>query len=394
MAQYFSVYASPSRMTPPLPDLSPAIRASLRRVAAQRLRWPDEPATVTPLAGDASNRRYFRITASSGDASASAILMLLADPEGFKASEEAVSRSAPPVTELPFMNIWRHLHSRGLPVPEVYHYEPREGWLLLQDLGDRLLSQAVQRQPPQIIKGLYHQAIEELVRLQTAGSSPADPGCLAFGRVFDDALLMWEFDHFVEYGIEARRGAVLDPAHREAMRAAFRPIVSELSGQPRCFTHRDYHSRNLMLHQDRIWLLDFQDALLGFPQYDLASLLRDSYISLPDELIDGLLDDYFQLSDRAGRRIDDPASFRRLFDLASVQRNLKAAGRFVYIDRVKHNPNFLPAIPRTLANVRANCRRYPDLKPLAELLVPLVPELSEPPSATTSPSSTPVKDRP
>jgi aminoglycoside/choline kinase family phosphotransferase len=394
MAQYFAFYGSPSRMTPLAPDLSPAIRANLRRVAARRLRWPDESATITPLAGDASNRRYFRLTAASGDPPATAILMLLADPEGFKASEEAVSRSAPPVTELPFMNIWRHLHSRGLPVPEVYHYEPQEGWLLLQDLGDRLLSQAVQDQPPQLIRTLYHQAIEELVRLQTAGSSPADPGCLAFGRLFDDALLMWEFDHFVEYGIEARRGAALEPAHREALRAAFRPIVTELAGQPRCFTHRDYHSRNLMLHQDRIWLLDFQDALLGFPQYDLASLLRDSYISLPDELINSLLDDYFRLSERAGRRINDPASFRRLFDLASVQRNLKAAGRFVYIDRVKRNPTYLPAIPRTLANVRANCRRYPELKPLAELLIPLVPELSEPPGAAPSPSSTPFKDRP
>jgi aminoglycoside/choline kinase family phosphotransferase len=308
---------------------------------------------------------------------------LLADPEGFKASEEAVGSSAPPVIELPFLNIWRHLNRRGLPVPEVYHYEPREGWLLLQDLGDRLLGQAVQDQPPQTVRALYRQAIEALVQLQTAGSSPADPGCLAFGRVFDTALLMWEFDHFVEYGIEARRGAPLGPAQRNALRTSFQPIASELAAQPHCLTHRDYHSRNLMLQDGRIWLLDFQDALLGPPQYDLASLLRDSYIALPNELVDQLIGDYVQLSEQAGRRIADPAAFRRLFDLASVQRNLKAAGRFVYIDRVKQNPNFLPSIPRTLGYVRANCRRYPELKPLAELLAPLVPELSAAPTGTT-----------
>jgi len=393
MAQYFALYASPFSMTPPRPGLPPVIFESLRRISAQRLHWPDHPPVVTPLAGDASNRRYFRISSASGDPPATAILMLLADPEGFKVSEEAVSASMRPVTELPFLNIWRHLSRRGLSVPEVYHYEPSEGWLLLQDLGDRLLSQAVQHQPPQIVQSLYRQAIEELVRLQTVGSTPPDDGCLAFGRAFDDALLMWEFDHFVEYGIEARRGAPLDPSHREALRAAFRPIVAELAGQPRCFTHRDYHSRNLMLHQNRIWMLDFQDALLGPPQYDLASLLRDSYISLPEETINGLLDDYIRLSERTGRRVNDPASFRRLFDLASVQRNLKAAGRFVYIDRVKHNPNFLPAIPRTLANVRANCHRYAELKPLAELLIPLVPELSEASPATPSPATS-SKDRP
>jgi len=400
-------------MTQPQTDLSPAVRANLRRVVVTQLHWPDEPVIVTPLAGDASNRRYFRISAQGvspmggpggepghggigghGIDSArapinktishrTAIVMLLADPEGFKASEEAVGASGTPVTELPFLNIWRHLSQRGLPVPEIHHYEPSEGWLLLQDLGDRLLSQAVQQQPPQTIRALYRRAIEELVRLQTAGSSPANAGCLAFGRVFDDALLMWEFDHFVEYGIEARRGAPLPPAQRSALRAAFQPIASELAAQPRCLTHRDYHSRNLMLYNDRIWLLDFQDALLGPPHYDLASLLRDSYIALSDELIDGLLDDYVQLSGQAGRRIADPAAFRRLFDLTSVQRNLKAAGRFVYIDRVKKNPNFLSSIPRTLSYVRANCRRHPELKPLAELLAPLVPELSSNPAGAT-----------
>jgi len=315
------------------------------------------------------------------------MLMLLADPEAFKASEEAVGAS-PAVTELPFLNIWRHLDRRGLPVPQLHHYDQTGGWLLLDDLGDLQLCHAVQGQPVEVIRAHYRQAIGELVRLQTLASAPPDPACLAFGRRFDEALLMWEFDHFVEYGIEARQGRALPPAQRRAIDAAFRPIAVELAAQPPCFTHRDYHSRNLMLRDGRIWLLDFQDALLGPPHYDLASLLRDSYIALPDELIDGLIDDYLRLSGQAGRRVADPQAFRRLFDLMSVQRNLKAAGRFVYIDRVKKNPAFLPSVPRTLGYVRANCLRHAELKPLADLLAPLVPEWSSSQSGEPAGAST------
>jgi aminoglycoside/choline kinase family phosphotransferase len=383
-------------MTPLPTELSPAIRSGLERVVTQQLHWPRGPIAITSLPGDASNRRYFRLE-SGGDAPLplttpiaddparrdtigtnhhTAILMQLAEPEAFKASEEAVSATAGPPSELPFLNIWRHLHGRGLRVPELYHYDQDGGWLLLQDVGDRLLSHAVRDQPTETVRALYRQAIEELVRIQTIASEPPDHRCLAFGRCFDEALFMWEFDHFIEYGIEARRGTPLPPPHRQALRAAFGPIAAELAAQPRGFTHRDYHSRNLMLHQNQLWVIDFQDALLGPPSYDLASLLRDSYIELSETLITNLIDDYHQAGARVGRPVPDRSSFRRLFDLTSIQRNLKAAGRFVYIAQVKNNPNFLPAIPRTLGYVRANLQRYAELAPLAELLVPLVPELS------------------
>ncbi|MEW6324493.1 MAG: phosphotransferase [Nitrospirota bacterium] len=359
-------------MAQPARDLSPTIQASLRPVVANQLQWPDGPVTVEPLPGDASNRRYFRIRSDHH----TAIVMVLADPEGFKASEEAVSASARAATELPFQNIWRHLHQRGLRVPRIYHYDQPGGWLLLEDSGDRLLAHAVEGQPPDVMRAWYRRAIEMLVQLQTSATTPPDAQCLAFGRGFDEPLFMWEFEHFVEYGIEARQEFPLAPARRRALLAAFRPIAAELAAQPRVFAHRDYHSRNIMVHRDQLWLIDFQDALLGPPHYDLASLLRDSYVSLPGELIDRLLDDYADLSERAGRRLTDRAAFHRLFDLASVQRNLKAAGRFVYIWKVKRNDRYLAAIPRTLAYVRANCERYPELKPLHELLAPLVPELA------------------
>jgi aminoglycoside/choline kinase family phosphotransferase len=147
-----------------------------------------------------------------------------------------------------------------------------------------------------------------------------------------------------------------------------------LAGQPAVFVHRDYHSRNLMVDGNRLGIIDFQDALMGPATYDLASLLRDAYIQLDDALIDELIQYY--VAGLAARRVHvDPAGYRRLFDLTSIQRNLKAAGRFVYIDRVKHNPRFLADIPRVLGYVRRNLEKYPELATLRSHLSPYVPEL-------------------
>ncbi|NGZ60976.1 MAG: aminoglycoside phosphotransferase, partial [Nitrospira sp. LK265] len=152
-------------------------------------------------------------------------------------------------------------------------------------------------------------------------------------------------------------------------------IAELLAGQPRAFTHRDYHSRNLMVDGSRLGVIDFQDALMGPTTYDLASLLRDAYIQLDEALVDDLVGYY--LDQLAERRFvwTDRAAFRRLFDLTSIQRNLKAAGRFVYIDRVKGNPKFLADIPRVLSYVKRNLEKYSELETLRKHLSPHVPEL-------------------
>ena len=130
-----------------------------------------------------------------------------------------------------------------------------------------------------------------------------------------------------------------------------------------------------MVDGTRLGVIDFQDALMGPATYDLASLLRDAYIQLDEVLIDHLVEYY--LDQLAARRVvwTNRAAFRRLFDLTSIQRNLKAAGRFVYIDRVKGNPKFLADIPRVLSYVRRNLHKYPELEGLRAHLMPYVPEL-------------------
>jgi N-acetylmuramate 1-kinase len=122
-------------------------------------------------------------------------------------------------------------------------------------------------------------------------------------------------------------------------------------------------------------VIDFQDALMGPVTYDLASLLRDAYIELDEALIDRLIDRYLDGLARHRQVWTDREAFRRLFDLTSIQRNLKAAGRFVYIDRVKGNPKFLADIPRVLGYVKRNLQKYPELEQLRKHLTPYVLEL-------------------
>src|SRR5881396_1440765 len=327
--------------------------------------------TLAPLAGDASNRRYFRLSLAGGPPH-SLILMQLASPEAFKQSEEAVSGTAPPVTELPFVNILSHLAKADVPVPALYYYDQPAGLLYLEDVGDVTLAQASQDATSPDTPELYRHAVDLLVRLHLKATFPANPACLAFGRAFDVPLLMWEFDHFIEYGIEKRAGMVLPDEDRRRIRSEMQKIVEQLATQQTVFTHRDYHSRNLMVQDERISVIDFQDALMGPATYDLASLLRDSYLSLDQELSDELIVRYLEGMAKAGAPLN-PMQFMRLFDLTSIQRNLKAAGRFVYILLEKNNDRFMPYVPRTLANVKRNLEKYQGLHTLRAALARHVP---------------------
>lgn len=356
----------------PVSALAPPDQSLVAKTVQAKLPFRASLGTLAPLPGDASNRRYFRLGLSGGR---SVILMQLAEPEAFKQSEEAVS-GAVAVMELPFLNVHRHLAKAGVAVPALYHYDQAAGLLYLEDFGDLLLVQACREGQSAETARHYRRAIETLVRIHTKATVPRDPGCIAFGRAFDVPLLMWEFDHFLEYGVVARHGKPMCAEDFQPVRAEFQRIAELMAAQPRVFTHRDYHSRNLMVDGERLGVLDFQDALMGPAAYDLASLLRDAYIALDESLIDELLAAYLDRMERSGAGLGDRASFRRLFDLTSIQRNLKAAGRFVYIDRVKKNPKFLADIPRLLGYVRRNLAKYPELAPLRKHLAPYVPELA------------------
>jgi aminoglycoside/choline kinase family phosphotransferase len=269
------------------------------------------------------------------------------------------------VAELPFINVQRYLQAGGVSVPTLYRFDQPNGLLYMEDLGDVTFESRVVDGDAPVRRRYYALAIDELVAIQRYAATHVDPACIAFGRGFDFDLLKWELDHFREYGIEAQ-GLALTPAEREVLEKHFKRIAEELAAAPRGFVHRDYQSRNLMVQDGgvgpRLRVIDFQDALLGTAAYDLVGLLRDSYISLDGALLDELVAYHVE---RAGL---DGSPFVHLFNLQTVQRKLKDAGRFVFIERVKKLPGFMQHIPSSLEYVARALSRLPELGDLQAVL--------------------------
>jgi N-acetylmuramate 1-kinase len=163
--------------------------------------------------------------------------------------------------------------------------------------------------------------------------------------------------------MEGYRAIVLTAAERTALAEEWSILAGELSSEPRVLCHRDYHSRNLMLYEGTLYLIDFQDARMGPDTYDLVSLLRDSYVDIADEDIDELIAYFLDLKGSSGRE-----EFRRRFDLMALQRNLKALGTFGFQTTVRRNPVYIQYIPRTLRHARANLERCPRFGRVRDLL--------------------------
>lgn len=330
---------------------------------------------MIPLPGDASNRRYCRLSYKTDSTTHSLMLMVLSDPEQFKSPEEIGSESSCHLSELPFINLQKHLSRCYIAVPKLFFYDEKRGWLLLEDLGNLTLFDQIAPylHNPKFLLKMYKKAIDTLITIQLEATPVHREPSFAHIRQFDESLFLWEFDHFIEYGIERRLKITLQEDKKKQLRTVFSEIASQLAALPRLFCHRDYHSRNLMITTsdsgaETIRVIDFQDALMGPPHYDLASLLRDSYVDLPEELISRLLEYYLTMWEkRSGKKFDE-IPFVASFDLISLQRNLKAAGRFIYIDQVKNKDHLLPFVLPTLEKAKQTLLKYPSLKPLLQLL--------------------------
>jgi aminoglycoside/choline kinase family phosphotransferase len=321
-------------------------------------------APVVRLAGHASLRSYWRV----GAPPRSLVVMVL--PPG--AEPEEVTKGGAPAVD-PFVDVQRYLAAIGVRVPAIHAFYEREGLMVLEDLGDEMLEARLLAGAAK--EPLYEAAIDQLARLRARAEARPE-GCIAFRRAFDRDLYRWELDHFVEWGLEAWKGRTLSPAEKAVVDRAFDSIARALEAEPEGFTHRDYQSRNLMiLPSGEQAVIDFQDALLGPRQYDLVALLRDSYVELEAPFVEAMLRRYLERLRAEGGPMLEHGPFREVFDLLTVQRKLKDAGRFVFIDRVKKNPGFLPSIPASLRYVRAAFARRPDLAELQTVLARHVPEL-------------------
>lgn len=311
-----------------------------------------EGVAVIPLSGDASTRRYYRIAHGA----ASAVVSLY--PEPFVPEE------------LSFVAVRHLLAGWGLPVPVVEDVHGPLGVVLQEDLGDHSLQEVLPAASGARRLEVYRQALDQLVVLQRESArAPRRAAC--FQIAFDVEKLSWELHFFWKHFLEGYRRADLPVEDRVLIADGFHRLCAEIASWPRVLCHRDFHSRNLMCHRDALYWIDFQDARMGPATYDLASLLRDSYVELDEEFIAERAEEFRQRAIPGEGR----DTFQRRFELMSVQRNLKALGTFGYMSTVRGSRVYLPYIPRTLANARRNLARYPELSGLRRALARHLAEL-------------------
>jgi aminoglycoside/choline kinase family phosphotransferase len=211
--------------------------------------------------------------------------------------------------------------------------------------------------------------------LQRRGAELTSPDYVPYGIAFDVEKLTWELQFFTKHFLEAYRGAQITAAARDALAGEYASIAAELAGEPRVLCHRDYHSRNLMMYEGSLYIIDFQDARMGPDTYDLVSLLRDSYVDFIEAQVDALMAFFLALRDGRLPARSDPTEFRRRFDLMALQRNLKALGTFGFQTTSRQNTVYIQYIPRTLAFAKANLVRYGRFARLRELLAEHLEEL-------------------
>jgi aminoglycoside/choline kinase family phosphotransferase len=316
------------------------------------------------IPGDASSRKYFRVQFRQplGVTGALSCIVMKADPF----VEQGL--------ELPFLMVRGHLEHCGVRVPAVYDVDPARGLVLLEDLGDvTLLRQLQEVSSPDVERHAYEKVIDSLVQLHVkAGpdAAPADRRAKmdGFRLRFDQEKLMWEVNFTIEHFYEQHLKRQIRPDDRRVMMEGFSSICAQLAAEPLVLTHRDFHSRNVMHHSDEYVMIDFQDARMGPAQYDLASLLKDSYYQLEEQQIQRLVDYYIARFEAvSGRRIERN-SFLEIFDLMGVQRNFKAIGSFASFLNRRGDATYLKYIGNTFENIRRTLLKYPAHARLREVL--------------------------
>jgi len=301
--------------------------------------------SLAAASSDASFRRYFRITA--------------------KTDQTFIVMDAPPTQEDcgPFIDIAKLFGQAGLLTPEIHLANTEQGFLLLSDLGSQTLLAELNAKP-ESAANWYRLAGQELVQLQRA----TRPGALP---PYSKAVLLREIALFDEWYLSRHLGHELTDADKEILTNAYQAIVSNNEAQSSVYVHRDYHSRNLMVQadSDQLGVLDFQDALIGPITYDLVSLLRDAYVSWPEELVLDWAIRYWEQARAQQLPVpDDFGQFWRDFEFMGIQRHLKVLGIFARLNYRDGKANYLNDIPVVLDYALKAMRRYSPLGGLTALI--------------------------
>lgn len=366
-----------SHPIPPSPagqPLGAAVAAPAAPAASTPVSWPDAarraafdawlaplvgpqqllPATLRPASADASFRRYLRIDTATG---ASRIVM-----------------DAPPDKEncKPFVQVQGLMAAAGLNVPQILAFDEPTGFMLLSDLGHQTVIERLNPEKPQDAYAWYQQATDVLLQWQKA----SQPGVLP---AYDEPLLRRELALFPDWYLAKHRAIALDDKQQATLGSAFDAIVAHNLAAPSVYVHRDFMTRNLMAPVEAgapLGVLDFQDAVYGPITYDIASLLRDAFISWEEEFVIDITVRYWEKARKAGLLGansasgwgDDFGEFYRAVEWMGLQRHLKVAGIFARLTLRDGKPKYLADAPRFIAYIRATANRYRQLGPLLKML--------------------------
>ncbi len=342
----------------PAPSPSIAWQDEPRRIAFEHwladvaARHGLAPTTLHSASSDASFRRYFRIDA---DAGASFIVM-----------------DAPPPQEdvRPFIAVASLLQQAGLHAPQVLEHDVAQGFLLLTDLGSRLylaeLHEAMARGDAKHADTLMRAALDALVQWQLRGDASGLPP-------YDDALLRRELALFPDWCVTREFGIAWSDAQQQQWQAACDLLVRSALAQPVVAVHRDFMPRNLMVTAQGPGVLDFQDAVRGPITYDVASMLRDAFISWEEDREIDWAVRYWEAARKAGLPVaGDFGEFWRQLEWMGLQRHLKVLGIFCRLKHRDGKPKYSEDLPRFFAYAHKVAARYNGLGPLARLLEPLM----------------------
>jgi aminoglycoside/choline kinase family phosphotransferase len=309
------------------------------------------PSSLRIASADASFRRYLRVDTQAG---ASLIVM-----------------DAPPDKENcePFVKVAKLMQLAGLKVPEVLAWHQAQGFMLLTDLGDQTMMSAIDVKNPQANHALYMQAVDALIAWQRSSK----PGVLP---PYDEALLNRELSLFPDWYLAQHRQIDVQGKMRNTLDSIFKMLVARNLASPSVFVHRDFMPRNLMMptgSDAALGVLDFQDAVYGPVTYDVASLMRDAFLTWEEDFVLDVTIRYWEKARKAGL-LDfedwhqDFGVFYRAVEWMGLQRHLKVAGIFARLTLRDGKEKYLADAPRFMAYIRSTAARYIELRPLLRLI--------------------------
>jgi N-acetylmuramate 1-kinase len=350
---------SPTSSPSPSPtsvDWTDPVRQSLFDVWLRQVTSTHQlqPGSVRIASADASFRRYLRVDTLGG--------------------ESRIIMDAPPGKEncQAFVHVAGLMQAAGLHAPEVLDWHQAHGFMLLTDLGGDTMMSAIQPEVPQANHSLYMQAVDALVQWQLASR----PGVLP---PYDAALLNRELSLFPDWYLAQHRGVQLQLKDKETVDKAFALIVQRNLAAPSVYVHRDFMPRNLMMPHGtgprgaQLGVLDFQDAVYGPITYDIASLMRDAFLTWDEDFVLDITIRYWEKARKAGLMDfedwhSDFGAFYRAVEWMGLQRHLKVAGIFARLTLRDGKPKYLADAPRFIQYIRTTCDRYRELGPLLKVI--------------------------